>query len=242
LPLAPAPELTVLIPAYNEEKRMESCLERLEAFLAANHSSAEILISEDGSTDRTVEIIGSFKARPGLKVPIIFLHSDKRLGKGGGLKRGIQEAKGTYTVFTDTDLPVPLEAFTRALQLLKGGADVVQGSRVMKGSSRNEPFKRRLLSRGFHYLARVMLGVRWDSQCGFKAFRTSMGREAFSRIANPGFAFDVEFLIQAQKLRARIVEMPVEWHYNPDSSMRLRRDILGMFSELLHIFAQAHFH
>jgi dolichyl-phosphate beta-glucosyltransferase len=232
-------ELTVLIPAHNEEKRISSCLERLKTFLNVHHPSSEIMISEDGSTDQTVELVEKFRWQNPNGVPVNLLHSERRLGKGGGLKRGIEAAHGRYAVFTDTDLPVPLDTITRAVQLLEHGADVVAGSRVMKDSSRNEPFRRRALSKGFHVLARVLLGMRWDSQCGFKAVRTSAGRRAFAMIANPGFAYDVEFLIQAKRIGANVVELPVQWHYNADSSVRLSRDIMGMFRELLHIFLQA---
>ena len=232
-------ELSVLIPAHNEEKRIIPCLQRLTAFLERNHASSEIVISEDGSTDKTIERVDEFKAES--HFPITFLHSPSRLGKGGGLKKGIHAARGTYTVFTDTDLPVPLPQITEAVLLLEQGADVVNGSRVMKGSSRDEPFLRRALSRGFHALARLLLGVRWDSQCGFKAVRTIVGREVFERIANPGFAYDVEFLLQAQRLGAKVVEMPVHWHYNKGSSMRLKRDVFGMFKELMRIFVRARF-
>ncbi len=218
---------------------MESCLARLSAFLRANHPSSEIVISEDGSKDGTVEIVNEFKKHDPGGVPITLLHSDMRLGKGGGLKRGIDMAKGVYTVFTDTDLPVPLDTITRAVELLRGGADVVVGSRVMKGSSRDEPFRRKALSKGFHVLARVLLGMQWDSQCGFKAAKTSVGQRAFAQIANPGFAYDVEFLIQTKRLGAKVVELPVQWYYNQDSSMRLSRDIMGMFRELMRIFLQA---
>lgn len=218
---------------------MDSCLTRLSAFLRANHPSSEIVISEDGSKDSTVDIVNEFKKNNPSGVPITLLHSDMRLGKGGGLKRGIEVAQGVYTVFTDTDLPVPLGTITRAVELLQGGADVVAGSRVMKGSSRDEPFRRKALSKGFHVLARVLLGMRWDSQCGFKAVKTIVGQRAFAQIANPGFAYDVEFLIQAKRGGASVVELPVQWHYNPDSSMRLSRDIMGMFRELIHIFLQA---
>ena len=218
---------------------MDSCLAQLSSFLRANHPSSEIVISEDGSKDRTVDIVNEFKKNNPSGVPITLLHSDMRLGKGGGLKRGIEVAQGVYTVFTDTDLPVPLETITRAVELLQGGADVVAGSRVMKGSSRDEPFRRKALSKGFHVLARVLLGMRWDSQCGFKAVKTGVGQRAFAQIANPGFAYDVEFLIQAKRVGAKVVELPVQWHYNPDSSMRLSRDIMGMFRELMHIFFQA---
>jgi dolichyl-phosphate beta-glucosyltransferase len=239
LTLDPELELTVLIPAHNEEKRMHSCLTRLSSFLKVNHPSSEIVISEDGSKDRTIEIVQDFQKNSESVVPVVLLHAETRLGKGGGLKRGMEAARGRYTVFTDTDLPVPLDTITRAVQLLGQGADVVAGSRVMKGSSRDEPYRRRALSKGFHVLARVLLGMRWDSQCGFKAVRTSVGRRAFAMIANPGFAYDVEFLIQAKRIGANVVELPVQWHYNADSSMRLSRDIMGMFRELLHIFLQA---
>jgi len=218
---------------------MDSCLAQLSSFLRAKHPSSEIVISEDGSKDRTVDIVNDFKKNNPSGVPITLLHSDMRLGKGGGLKRGIEVARGVYTVFTDTDLPVPLDTITRAVELLQGGADVVAGSRVMKGSSRDEPFRRKALSKGFHVLARVLLGIRWDSQCGFKAVKTGIGQRAFAQIANPGFAYDVEFLIQAKRVGARVVELPVQWHYNPDSSMRLSRDIMGMFRELMHIFFEA---
>ena len=238
--VAAHPELSVLIPAHNEEKRMESCLLKLTSFLKLNHGSSEIVVSEDGSEDRTIAIVDRLQNTEGAHgIPIVLLHSSKRLGKGGGLKRGIQAVSGKYTVFTDTDLPVPLKSVTAALQLLKDGADVVAGSRVMKGSSRNEPFLRRALSRGFHALALLLLGLPWDTQCGFKAVRTSVGRGIFARIENPGYAYDVEFLIQARQVGAKIVELPVQWHYNKDSSMRLSRDIVGMFNELLRIFLNA---
>jgi dolichyl-phosphate beta-glucosyltransferase len=239
--LTPDPdlELTILIPAHNEEKRMHSCLTRLSSFLKLNHASSEIVISEDGSKDRTVEIVHEFQRRAENGVPVVLLHAEARLGKGGGLKRGMEAAQGRWTVFTDTDLPVPLFTITRAVQLLEQGADVVAGSRVMKGSSRDEPFRRKALSKGFHVLARILLGMRWDSQCGFKAVRTSVGRRAFAMMANPGFAYDVEFLIQSKRIGANVVELPVHWHYDTDSSMRLSRDIMGMFRELLHIFIQA---
>jgi dolichyl-phosphate beta-glucosyltransferase len=239
LTLDPELELTILIPAHNEEKRMHSCLTRLSSFLKLNHPSSEIVISEDGSKDRTVEIVHDFQKSAESVVPVVLLHAETRLGKGGGLKRGMEAARGKYTVFTDTDLPVPLVTITRAVQLLEQRADVVAGSRVMKGSSRDEPYRRRALSKGFHVLARVLLGMRWDSQCGFKAVRTSVGRRAFAMIANPGFAYDVEFLVQAKRIGANVVELPVQWHYDADSSMRLSRDIMGMFRELLHIFLQA---
>jgi hypothetical protein len=83
--------------------------------------------------------------------------------------------------------------------------------------------------------------MRWDSQCGFKAVRTSVGRAAFSKIVNPGFAYDVEFLLKAKRMGARVVELPVQWRYSNDTSMRLSRDIFGMFRELLRIFVQTHF-
>jgi glycosyltransferase involved in cell wall biosynthesis len=233
-------ELSILIPAHNEEKRMETCLIRLTDFLKHTHPTSEIVISEDGSKDRTVEIVNEFKQEEA-RIQITLLHATERLGKGGGLKRGIEACTGEFTVFTDTDLPVPLETITQAVELLKGGADVVAGSRVMKESKRDEPLKRRILSRGFHYLALISLGMRWDSQCGFKAVRTSVGRDLFAQMVNPGFAYDVDFLIQAKRKGVKVVEMPVEWHYNTDSSMRLSQDVLGMFKELVHIFFQARF-
>jgi dolichyl-phosphate beta-glucosyltransferase len=229
-------ELTVLIPAHNEEKRMENCLTQLSNFLKLSHPSSEIVISEDGSKDRTLEIVNKFIERSASETCITLLHADKRLGKEGGLKRGIEVAQGRYTVFTDTDLPVPLETITSALRLLRTGADIVAGSRVMKGSSRDEPFRRRALSKGFHVLARILLGVRWDSQCGFKAVSTSIGRGVFARVANSGFAYDVEFLIHARRLGAKVVELPVQWHYNKDSSVKLSKDAMGIFRDLLHIF------
>jgi glycosyltransferase involved in cell wall biosynthesis len=232
-------ELTVLIPAHNEERRIRQCLVTLNNFLKLHHPSSEIVISEDGSADQTVAFVQEFKSRNPSGIPVNLLHSERRLGKGGGLKRGIEVAQGQYTVFTDTDLPVPLVTITHAVNLLERGADVVAGSRVMKGSSRDEPLRRKALSRGFHVLARILLGMRWDSQCGFKAVRTSVGRRAFAMMANPGFAYDVEFLILAKRIGANVVELPVQWHYNADSSMRLSRDIMGMFRELLHIFIQA---
>jgi len=230
------PELSVLVPAHNEESRIGQCLHRLSLFLSNNHPSSEILVSEDGSSDGTLEIVREFEKQNRERIPIRLLDGPRRLGKGAGLKRGIQAARGTYTVFIDADLPVQLDSITSAVQLLKSGADVVAGSRCLKGSSRDDPFRRRALSHGYRFLAKLLLGLPWDSQCGFKAFRTDVGCKAFALTGNSGFAFDVEFLLQARRVGANIVELPVIWSHHDGSSLSLSRDIIGMGYELLDIF------
>ena len=228
-------ELSVLVAAHSEEKRIERCLAQLSSFLRAAHPRSEIVVSEDGSKDRTATIISEFKERNNGPVPVIFLHSSRRLGKGAGLKRAIHTASGRYAVFIDADLPVPLESITAAVAMLEQGADLVVGSRTTRGSSRNDPFLRRVLSHGFHILARLLLGIRWDSQCGFKALRTFVGRKVLSRVVSAGFAFDVDLLLNARRIGARIVEIPVQWRCGKHSSVRLPRDVIRMFTELMKI-------
>jgi len=227
-------ELSVLIPAYNEEKRIGPCLERLSAFLRANHPSSEIIVSSDGSRDRTEMIVREYMDKQP-EVPVRVFHSPKRLGKGGGFKRAIQAAEGRYTVLIDTDLPVPLETITRAVRELENGTDVVAGSRLAKGGSRRDRVSRKFMSYGFHLLVRLLFGMRLDSQCGFKGVKTNLGRRVFARVVNPGLAFDVEFLIRAKQLGANIVEFPVRWENGTGSSLRLFRDSFGMLRELLRI-------
>jgi len=230
------PELSVLIPAHNEEGRIGQCLQRLSLFLSNNHPSSEILVSEDGSSDGTLEIVREFERENGERIPIRLLDGPRRLGKGAGLKRGINAARGTYTAFIDVDLPVQLGSITSALQLLKSGADVVAGSRCLTGSTRDDPFRRRVLSHGYRFLAKLLLGLPWDSQCGFKAFRTEVGCKAFAMTGNSGFGFDVDFLLQARRIGANIVELPVNWTHQDGSSLSLSRDMMGMGCELLDVF------
>ncbi|MBI4055131.1 MAG: glycosyltransferase family 2 protein [Elusimicrobia bacterium] len=222
-----SPELSVIVPVHNEERRLPRNLPRILGHLEKHHPSFELLLCEDGSTDRTVEVARTFlNSVPGAKI----LSFPIRRGKGYGVRRGVLASCGRHVLFLDVDLSTPLETISEALRGLAGGADMVIGSRALEASkiTRPQPPHRRMAARLFNFLRNALLGpgiARFaDSQCGFKALRGDAGRELFSRMAIDGFLFDVELLSLALRQGWRILEIPVTWGDDPGSQVRFFSD------------------
>lgn len=236
-PLRPraAVHLSVVIPAYNEERRLPESLRKIRDYLERSGRTWEILVVDDGSRDGTLGLMRSFeKTIPGLRV----ISYGANRGKGYAVRAGVSAAAGEHVLFTDADLSTPIEELGALLPHLEAGADVVIGSRYLRQDPLRvrQPLYRKLMGRGFSTLV-SLVGVRGvrDTQCGFKLFRAPVAQELFGRLRTHGFAFDVEILMHARNRGLRIREIPVRWTADADSRVRPVRDSLRMVMELLRL-------
>ncbi len=206
-----APYLTLIIPCYNEDKLIEDTLATVSAYLSAEDYSYEVIVVDDGSRDRTVEISKIFaKTHPEFRV----VENIKNRGKGFSVKNGFLNARGEYACFTDADLSTPVEEISKLLKWYEDGYDVGIGSRSIKGSdvAVHQPWWRELMGKTFNLLVQLLTikGIK-DTQCGFKGFSKKAYKDVFPRQRIEGFGFDVETLFIAEKHGYRIKEIPVQW-------------------------------
>lgn len=230
--MTPSPFLSIIIPAYNEENRLLHTLEQVFAFLAKEPYTAEVIVVENGSSDRTLALAQAEAERhPNLRV----FHNDQA-GKGRAVRRGMLEAQGAYRIFCDADLSMPIEEIRRFIPP-ELDSDIVIASREVKGAVRyNEPSYRHLTGRVFNLLIRLLaLPDLHDTQCGFKGFRAEVAEDLFRYQSIEGWAFDVEILFIAKKRGYQIVELPIPWYYNAESKINVLRDSFQMFLDLLKI-------
>ncbi len=221
-----------MIPAYNEESRLPQTLERLSRFLSTQGYDFEILIVENGSTDRTFEIAQAYAA---VNAHVRVFHED-RAGKGRAVRRGMLEARGDYRFLCDADLSMPETQIPLFLPPQRD-CDIAIASREAAGAVRyNEPFHRHLSGRIFNTLIRLLIlpGIQ-DTQCGFKCFRAAVAEDLFPRQTLMGWSFDVEILYLARRRGYRICEVPIDWYFNPESKVNLFRDAIRMFFDLWRI-------
>ena len=227
------PFLSIIIPAYNEEKRLPSTLEQVFHFLGKQSFRSDVIVVENGSTDKTFDIAQKFADQhENLRV----IHNEER-GKGGAVQRGVLEARGEYVFICDADLSMPVGEISKFLPPALTDFDIAIGSREAPGAVRyNEPYYRHLTGRVFNMLIRFMvLPDLQDTQCGFKCLRARVARDIFPFQTLTGWAFDVELLYIARQHGYRILEIPIDWYFNADSKVRVLRDSWRMFIDLLVI-------
>jgi glycosyltransferase involved in cell wall biosynthesis len=224
------PYLSIVIPAYNEAGRIEGTLEQVRSYAAAKPFRVELMVVDDGSTDRTLEIAAQF---PEVRV----VRNDRNRGKGFTVRHGVLEARGEFILFTDADLSTPIEEADKLLAAMDSErADAVVGSRALRREliGIRQPFYRDFAGRGFNLLVRLFTGLRLrDTQCGFKLFRRDTTRRAFELQRAEGFGFDPELLFLIERHGGKVVEVPVRWNDNPATKVRFLRDALRMFLDLL---------
>jgi dolichyl-phosphate beta-glucosyltransferase len=223
--------VSIIIPAYNEEKRLPATLERIRKYLcAAPWEFAEIVVVDDGSRDATREIAEKAGAR--------VLANPGNRGKGYSVRHGMLEAKADWALLTDADLSAPIEEFEKLWNTaVKTGAAVVFGSRALDRRliSVRQPVFRDFSGRFFNLVMRLITGLPFrDTQCGFKLFEARAAREIFSRQRLDGFGFDVEVLFIARLLGCQCLEVPVRWNDVAGSKVSLWRG-LGAFLDLLRV-------
>ena len=225
-------QLSMVIPAYNEEGRLVDTLERILAYLDGQGLRFEILAVDDGSTDRTPELVKEIAARD----ERVRLIREPHRGKGAAVRSGALAAAGRLVLFCDADLSHPVEDLTR-LPALLDGAQVAIASREGSGSRRiGEPLHRHLMGRVFNFIVRTLAvpGIQ-DTQCGLKCFTRRAARDLFSSQTIDGFGFDVEILFLARKLGYRVVEVPITWRHVPASRVDPLRDTVRMLSDVLRV-------
>jgi dolichyl-phosphate beta-glucosyltransferase len=225
--------LSIIIPAYNEERRLPATLARANEFLQQQPYRSEVLVVENGSQDRTFEIAQEFaRQHHGFCV----LRETSR-GKGLAVKRGMLAACGEYRFMCDADFSMPIREINRFLPPALTGIDIAIASREAPGAVRyQEPPYRHMVGRVFNGLIQLLaLPGLHDTQCGFKCFHAPVALDLFNRQTLSGWSFDVELLFIARHLGYRIVELPIPWYFNPDSKVSVVKDSLRMAVDLVNI-------
>jgi len=227
------PYLSIIIPARNEERRLPETLGRLCDYLHRQSYTAEVLVVENASADRTADVVREMGERESI---LRLLQSPVR-GKGAAVRLGMLRAAGDYRFFCDADFSMPAEEIGRFLPPNQMELDLAIGSREVAGARRfNEPPYRHLTGRVFSLAVKLLvMGGFEDTQCGFKCFRASVAEDLFSRQRLDGWSFDVEVLYLARKRGYRIREVPISWYFQSESRIRLVQDSVRMFSDLVRI-------
>lgn len=225
--------LSVIVPAYNEERRLLHSLGRIVGYLGKQEYTSEVMVVDDGSEDGTAQVVEEMMA----ELPLLSLIRTEHRGKGHAVKRGMLAGRGEYLFICDADLSMPIEELYKFLPPVLEDYDVAIASREVPGARRyDEPPYRHLMGRAFNWIVRLF-AVRGfqDTQCGFKCFRREAAREVFGYQTMDGWGFDVEVLFIAQKRGYKIVEVPINWYYSANSRVHPIRDSIGMFREVLKI-------
>ena len=232
---APSPELSIVIPCYNEEQRLPRTIEQVERFLAGDGTSYELILVDDGSTDGTRGIMDAAAARnPSVRLEAL----PHNRGKGRALAEGVAVAKGAEILVTDADLSTPIDELDKLRAELRKGAGVAIASRALRGSrvEVSQPFYRVLMGKAFNLLVQAVLlpGI-WDTQCGFKLFRGDVAHEAFAGLTTDGFGYDPEVLYLAKRRGVKIAEVPVVWRNSAPTKVNPIASSLDMFRHVLKI-------
>jgi len=223
---------SIIIPAYNEEKRISKTVARILEFFEKKKVDFEIIVVNDGSNDKTSEAVKIFRNKK-----IRLLEFSPNHGKGFAVKQGMLNAKGDIILFSDADLSTPIEEFDKLINYIKD-FDVIIGSRSIKGANvvKHQPFYRELMGKIFNKIVRLFTirGI-IDTQCGFKIFNQKAAKDVFSRTRITGFGFDVEALFLAKILKYKIKEVPVTWINDEQTKISPVKDSLKMFIEVLKV-------
>jgi dolichyl-phosphate beta-glucosyltransferase len=228
--------LSVIIPAYNEENRLPDMLEQVLRFLAKQSFTYEVIVVENGSVDKTLEVAQQF-AQEHKSIRVI--RSER--GKGTAVQRGMLEAQGEYRFMCDADLSMSVEEIAKFIPPALEGFDVAIASREGKGAVRyNEPAYRHLGGRGINFLIQLLIlpGLN-DTQCGYKCFRADVANDIFSLQTLQGFSFDIELLYIARKRGYRVKEVPIHWYHHPETKVSALRDAIRMIQDIFRIHANA---
>lgn len=238
--LKPAqPKFSIVIPAYNEHRRIGETLRRILDYLRQESWDAEVVAVNDGSRDDTPDIIGAFASQ---NPEVRLVNNPGNQGKGYSVRNGILNARGEFLLFTDADLSSPISEAPKLFAALQSGADVAIGSRWLDPSLQfqRQPFKRRIYSRAFNLYLRLLLGLPFrDTQCGFKAFTRRAAEMIFPLQQINRWGFDPEILYIARKMKLKTVEVPVIWGHDERSTIHPLKDGLRMGTEALRVLGYA---
>jgi len=227
--------LSIIIPVYNEERRIGKTLDTIISYLNPRPYRSEIIVVNDGSKDRTSAIVNEYSIR---HKQVQIIESSINQGKGFSVRKGMLNANGRYVLFSDADLSTPIEEVEKLLHWLKKGYDIAIGSRGLKESiiHIHQPWYREHMGKIFNLLTRLIAiqDIR-DTQCGFKCFKKEIIPDIFNKQTISHFSFDVELLKIALKKGYRIKEVPVRWLNNVQSKVNPFSDSVRMFIDLIKI-------
>lgn len=229
-------DLSIIVPAYNEENRLPNTLDRIVAYVRARRYSAEIIVVDDGSSDATAALVNTYSQRhPELRL----VSNGTNRGKGFSVRHGMLEARGEISLFTDADLSTPIEEADKLLAALRDqGYDAAIGSRAVDRTliEVHQSALREQAGIFFNRLVRWIMGIAFsDTQCGFKAFRRERSRIIFEQQRIERFGFDPEILFLAKRHGLRVAEVPVRWSHDAATKVNVVADGIRMFLELLVI-------
>ena len=234
-----SPFLSVVIPAYNEEHRLHSTLGQLLSYLASCSFSAEVVVVDDGSGDRTSEITEAYATNEKGNEKVRLLRNERNQGKGYSVRRGMLECQGEYALLTDADLSTPLtEMTTLEREAREDSCQIVIGSRDVEGSKVevHQSLFREGSGKIFNQAVRLVTGLPYrDTQCGFKLFEMRHCKDIFRRQRIDGFGFDVEVLYIARKWGLSVKEVPVVWRHSPGSKLSFVPHAFEMALDLFRI-------
>lgn len=233
--MKPQPDLSIVVPAFNEEARLGRTLEDYLSYCRPSGRRFELIVVDDGSLDRTSVVVNSFAA---IWPEVRLIRLAENQGKGQAVRSGMVNAKGRRILFADADGATPLSEIERLDAALDAGADVAIGSRALADRSVRVSARlhRRVIGRVFHGLVELLTVPEVkDTQCGFKLFRGPVAHDLFSRMRVRGFSFDVEVLMMAQRRGYTIAEVPVNWTHQPGSKVNLVTDSIRMLRDLFVI-------
>lgn len=228
-------KLSVVVPCYNEESRVVDGLNHYWSYLKKQKYQSELIFVDDGSTDKTRgEVLKEVQGKKGISV----INYNKNQGKGYAIIQGIKSAKGQYILFCDIDHSVPVDTIEKFYDNFEKGADVVIGSRRVKGAKIliHQSWLRETLGRGFTFLVRILIDWKIkDATCGFKAFKNKAAKKIFNSVSIYDWAFDAEVLYLAKKYHLKIAQVPVSWSDVRGSKVSLRKDIARSLFGLIKI-------
>jgi len=226
-------DVSVVIPVYNEERRIKSTLEKIISYFKFRKITYEIIVVNDRSVDKTVDVVSSF-----FKKGVRLIQNNSKKGKGASVRKGMIESKGRIVMFSDADLSTPITEFSKLVQYIDEGYHVVIGSRAIKGANvvKPQPFYRIIMARFFNFLVNlfVIKGIK-DTQCGFKMFKKNAVKNIFRKQKLTGFSFDVEVLYLARMNGYLVKEVPIKWINDEASKVSPLKDSIKMFSDVIKI-------
>jgi len=236
------PEVSIVIPAYNENERLGEPLQKILRYVSDTKLNAEVIVVDDGSSDSTARIAEeTFATMPA--IPAQTIRYEKNRGKGFAVKTGLQAANADVALFTDADLSTPIEELTKlTAPIIAGNVDVAFGSRALDRTliGTHQPWRREQGGRVMNLIIKTMSGLQFvDTQCGFKAFNMQKFGPLLDKMTIDRFGFDVEFLFVAQHNGLRLKEIPVRWNDVAGSKVSVFRDTRRMISELNQIRSNA---
>ncbi|MFY9621241.1 MAG: dolichyl-phosphate beta-glucosyltransferase [Pyrinomonadaceae bacterium] len=232
------PQLTIVVPAYNEAARLGRSLSRIVEYLNEHFESSEVIVVDDGSTDDTAGVAERAIAKSGVVSARVIRYEQNR-GKGYAVRVGLLSAAAEVVLFTDADLSTPITETPKLVDPIQSGEfDVTFGSRALDRSliGVHQPWRREQGGRLFNLIVRAATGLPfWDTQCGFKAFRMSVCRPLIESVQIDRFGFDVELIYVAHLAELRLSEIPVRWNNDAASKVSVIRDSFRMVDEVWRI-------